>query len=366
MKILIVDDDEISRILAFKILAKEGYEVLEASSAKQAIEYLESGEPIRLLISDIMMPDMDGLQLVSYINEKLSFMELPVIMYTAKRDRPTVIKAIKTGIKDYIVKPITSDALLQKVRKTLSNDIPPLADKDEILRELQIDKETYNALIDDLINTISSKIKEMRESIEQEDFERLIFTADSCRTASMSLKAKRIMDVSTKLEEVVQSKDADKSQKIVSALERELNILRDIVSKTKKPGIPKVNVTVRTSRRQTSKVPEISEVQKPFESLIKLTDREVTRILQDVDAEIIAYAIQACSRRLQKKLLNNITKRKLESVQEAIEAMPERGLRRVVENAQWNIIEIAQKRGLRRVVENAQQNIIEIAQKFDN
>ena len=236
MKILIVDDEKISRLLASKILVKKGYEVLEASSARQAIEQLESDEPIILLIADIMMPEMDGLELLSYINEKLDFMRLPVIMYTAKRDRPTFMKAVKMGIKDYMAKPVTSDVLLQKVKKALSNESPPLADKDKMLRELQIDKETYNELIDDLIDTISSQIEEMREAIEQEDFERLVFIADSCRTASTSLGAERILNVSTKLEESAQSKDADKSQKMVLALERELNILREEVSKTKKAG----------------------------------------------------------------------------------------------------------------------------------
>jgi len=75
MKILIVDDDRISRLLASENLAKEGYEVLEASSAKQAIEQLESSEPIRLLISDIIMPDMNGLELLSYVRIFLGMVE---------------------------------------------------------------------------------------------------------------------------------------------------------------------------------------------------------------------------------------------------------------------------------------------------
>jgi len=230
MKILIVDDDKISLTLASKILAEEGYEVLEASNARQAIEYLEFGEPIRLLISDIMMPDIDGLQLVSYVREKLDFMDLPVIMCTARRDRPTVIKAIKMGIKDYIAKPIASKVLLQKVKEVLRNDIPPLADTNKILRKLQINEKTYNELIDDLIDTISSKIEEMQKSIEQRDFERLLFIANSCQTASLNLGAERILNVSIKLEEAAQSQDMNKSQKLILALEREVNILRDVIT----------------------------------------------------------------------------------------------------------------------------------------
>jgi len=233
MKILIVDDDRISRLLASENLAKEGYEVLEASSAKQAIEHLESGEPIRLLIADVMMPDMNGLELLSYVRERLDFMELPVIMYTARRDRPTVFEALKMGIKDYMVKPAKANVLLDKVKKALSNEIPPLADKAKMRSELQIDERKYNKLIDDLIGTISSRMKEMRESIEQDDFERLVFIADSCRTASLSLGAERILNVSIKLEEAAQSKDADKSQKMILAMEREINILRDVMPKTK-------------------------------------------------------------------------------------------------------------------------------------
>lgn len=234
MKILIVDDDKISRIIGVKALTNAGYEVLEASSAKQAIEFLESDEPIRLLISDIMMPDMSGLELLSYINKELDFMELPVIMYTAKRDRSTVMKALKRGAKNYIAKPIKPDVLIQKVNKVISKDTPPLVNTDEKLEEFQIDRKTYNELVEELIDLIPSQIEKMRESVEQKNFSKLLSNVNSLYTASLSLGAERILNVSTKLEKAAQNKDLDKSEKIILAMERELNILRAVQEGTKK------------------------------------------------------------------------------------------------------------------------------------
>lgn len=250
MKILVVDDDDISRLLATNILAKAGYDVLDAASAKKAIEYLETGEAIRLLVSDIMMPEMDGLELLAYIRKNLGFMELPVIMYTAKRDRATVVQAIKMGIKDYMAKPIDAGKLLKKIKKVIDSDTQPLADQKQMLNKLQIDNKTYTELLDNLTSTITSKVEEIKTTIEQNDFETIIFTIDTIMTASINLGAERILPLSKKLGSMAKKQDADSCQKILLALIREVNILEDEIVENKKAA----EKSKQKSGRFTSKI----------------------------------------------------------------------------------------------------------------
>src|SRR4030065_302848 len=106
MKILIVDDDDISLTLMSRILQKGGYETVTASCAKNALEHLESGEAIMLMILDVMMPEMNGLEFLENINTRPGLSDIPVIICSGDRMRDSVVRSIKMGVCDYILKPI--------------------------------------------------------------------------------------------------------------------------------------------------------------------------------------------------------------------------------------------------------------------
>ena len=111
--LLIVDDDEFSRDLLSRRLSKEGYTVATAENGKKALTLLEH-ETFDLILLDIMMPEIDGIETLQRIRSSPVLREIPVMMVTALNSRNDVCQCIELGANDYISKPF--DMLLVKSR----------------------------------------------------------------------------------------------------------------------------------------------------------------------------------------------------------------------------------------------------------
>jgi CheY-like chemotaxis protein len=92
-KLLIVDDNELNRQLVKLTLGKLGYGVEEAGDGSQALDRIESGG-IDLVLLDISMPGMDGFELLRRLRERVSMLELPVIMFTADDNQERIVEAL--------------------------------------------------------------------------------------------------------------------------------------------------------------------------------------------------------------------------------------------------------------------------------
>jgi len=115
--ILIIDDDS-RNIFALKAtLVSFGYHCYTASSAPEGIDILLNNEGIKIVLMDMMMPEMDGYEAINIIrnNEKISF--LPVIAVTAQAMVGDREKSLLAGANDYVSKPINVDELLGKLKK---------------------------------------------------------------------------------------------------------------------------------------------------------------------------------------------------------------------------------------------------------
>ena len=117
MKILVVDDEEGARELFYTILSGEGYAVTLANDGEAALVQLKA-EPFDLIITDIKMPVMDGLQLLQEIRK--SGMNTDVIMVTAYGEVETYLKAMSLGAAEYINKPIRIKELKRIVHKVIT------------------------------------------------------------------------------------------------------------------------------------------------------------------------------------------------------------------------------------------------------
>lgn len=116
-KVLVVEDnDDILAILSQLLSSK--YKVLTAYNGKEALEILEN-EPVDLVVTDIMMPVMDGMELLRLIRENDEYTHLPVIMLTAKRDDQDRAESYSTGADAYITKPFNSNVLLSRVENLM-------------------------------------------------------------------------------------------------------------------------------------------------------------------------------------------------------------------------------------------------------
>ena len=134
MKILIVDDERDIRQILRILLEKQGYEVLEATNGRAAVNAVAENADLDLCIMDIMMPQMDGIEATEHIR-KLS--NLPVLFLTAKSLHDDRVKAYASGGDDYLVKPFVAQELLLKVeamtRRYNSYRSKAEADAEEIL-----------------------------------------------------------------------------------------------------------------------------------------------------------------------------------------------------------------------------------------
>ncbi len=118
-RILVVDDEEAIREIVCSMLTAANYRCGQASSGLTALALLESGETFDLMLSDLMMADLDGIGLLERTKEK--FPDMPVVMVTAVHDISVALAAIRNGAYDYLLKPFEREQLLATVRRALEN-----------------------------------------------------------------------------------------------------------------------------------------------------------------------------------------------------------------------------------------------------
>jgi CheY-like chemotaxis protein len=165
MTILIVEDNPVNAKILEVHLQKNDYETVVAATAKEALEYLMSLPQVELIITDILMPEMDGLQMLAKIKEQDEWKDIPVIMCSSLADLETVRKAVKAGCEHYLIKPIERRDLLGKVKETLRKNKAVLHDKKEVITRLGLDEETYENVVGSFSLFVSDKISHLEKHI---------------------------------------------------------------------------------------------------------------------------------------------------------------------------------------------------------
>jgi DNA-binding NtrC family response regulator len=111
-RILVIDDEDIVRLSCSRTLVPEGYELKMAKNGQEGIKMLEE-ESFDLVLTDLKMPNMDGIEVLGTIKEK--WPKTDVVIVTGYQTVETAVKAIKLGAFDYIEKPFTPDTLIATV-----------------------------------------------------------------------------------------------------------------------------------------------------------------------------------------------------------------------------------------------------------
>lgn len=124
-KILLVDDFEIVRLMLRNALGELGFtDIEEAEDGRSAMTKLidahAAGSPYALIFCDWNMPEMTGIEVLEACRSTPEFASLPIVMVTAEAEQESVVRAIRAGATDYVVKPIAPDVLERKVNKILA------------------------------------------------------------------------------------------------------------------------------------------------------------------------------------------------------------------------------------------------------
>jgi DNA-binding response OmpR family regulator/anti-sigma regulatory factor (Ser/Thr protein kinase) len=115
MKVLIAEDDNVSRRALCSMLQRQGHEVLESSDGAQAWEIMQNREPPCLMILDILMPKMNGLELCRKIRAQETLNPVYIILLTAKTEKEDIIRGLETGANDYMSKPCDFGELMARI-----------------------------------------------------------------------------------------------------------------------------------------------------------------------------------------------------------------------------------------------------------
>lgn len=140
MKILLVEDDLSSLKTLEQTLKKNGYETIWAGSVKKAIISLKSNSSIKLVIWDNEMHGDGGFDILSFLNSNLRFKHIAVLVVSHNDDKELILRCIKMGARDYMVKPIDPRILVGKVEKILEMDRGKIliVDDEQLIRELLV------------------------------------------------------------------------------------------------------------------------------------------------------------------------------------------------------------------------------------
>jgi signal transduction histidine kinase len=139
--LLIVDDDDFSREGLARHLRRHGYEVSGAGGGREALELL-GGRRFDLVLLDVMMPGMNGLEVLRFLRRVDSLIDLPIIMVTARADSPDVVEALELGANDYLTKPLDLPVALARIRTQLA-----LKRAEEALRQADRRKDEFLAVL---------------------------------------------------------------------------------------------------------------------------------------------------------------------------------------------------------------------------
>src|SRR2546430_429352 len=152
-RILVVDDEEPIREIISSMLSAAGYKTRQASSGMEALAILKSSGEFELMLSDLMMAELDGIALLERSKEK--YPDMPVIMVTAVHDISVALAAIRNGAYDYLLKPFEREQLLAMVRRALET------------RRLRLENRAYQSNLESLVAARTEQLRQAMTDLER-------------------------------------------------------------------------------------------------------------------------------------------------------------------------------------------------------
>lgn len=118
--LIVEDDDHIAQVLRF-MLERQGYRVIHLADGRAASDHVAASQDTPdLILLDVMLPYMDGFEIVALVRARLDWVAVPILMLTAKNTERDTVRALDAGANDFVSKPFQPNELLARVRRLLT------------------------------------------------------------------------------------------------------------------------------------------------------------------------------------------------------------------------------------------------------
>ena len=228
-KILVVEDNEMNRLVVSNFLSPYTNNIKEAENGNEAVE-LVSKENFDILLMDLQMPFMDGIEATKIIRDELK-LNIPIIGVSANAFQSEIDKCIENGMDDYITKPFKEDNLLEKINKLLQKNNSKLEFTQlyslVLLKEMSRgDSKFLTKMLELFVSSIPENIKDLKIGLEENDYEKIKQIIHKIKPMISNLKIENLYLTIKKIESFTKDIDQEKQ------LKKLVTEVIDILSKT--------------------------------------------------------------------------------------------------------------------------------------
>jgi len=161
MAILIVEDNPVNAKLFQLTLEQHGYQTVSARNGTEALAKLAEHVAIDLIITDYLMPEMDGLELIGKIRALPALKDIPILIASARSDVNIVSKAKSLGCNGFLVKPIDRKELIERATHLVKDSPLVLRDKNYMMKKLNMEPAEY----DDLVSIFATQLTDIMPNV---------------------------------------------------------------------------------------------------------------------------------------------------------------------------------------------------------
>ena len=255
LQVLLAEDNPVNQKVAVRMLGKGGHTVHVVTTGAQAIRALQS-DRYDLVLMDVQMPEMDGLEATRRIREDARFVDIPIVALTAHAMQGDRDGCLAAGMNDYLSKPFNQQELLAKLREwdgSLGRDTAPEApaqtgeptcpagvlDMDALVAVVEGDAEFAQSLISDFLAYTQEQLEKMDDAIAANDAQALGDLAHSIKGAAASLTADRVREAASRIEAMAHDGGHAGLPELVALLKAEADSLRQCADDNLAPSAPR-------------------------------------------------------------------------------------------------------------------------------
>jgi DNA-binding response OmpR family regulator len=241
MKILIAEDHDMTAEIMEIALQKHGFESVVGTTGREAVRLLESTHDIAVVITDLVMPEMDGFELLAEMGRHAEWRVLPVIVVSNVADPETVKRAAELGCRRFILKPVSTTEVVKCVRAVLDEEPESLRPALRVVTDLGIDREIYDKLMERFSKVAEDAVRRLEASLSADGPVRMPLEENEVRRLLESAKllgAERLALTEKQLSQSAARSDQLDDLARVRLLLRELKVLLSAIPSSLSPVQP--------------------------------------------------------------------------------------------------------------------------------